>query len=216
MTPVPEGDLNRWMILINKVGQDVGIIELVSKYGTLTYGMRPEGYPSWVFAERGGGGATTLPYARTPDGQLLVALIGERRANIATADGIAWCIVGGFVDPGETHQQAAVRELDEETLQKPVSAEELPGVPGNSNRLFFVTDVTKGEGVRAWGMHVPFDRLEADPEADGCYRFRSNANVKLAKPADTVRFFPWKQAVKMTPDQLARAAIAQLLTVVLD
>ena len=197
------------------VEQQVGMIVLESPYGTLTYGLRPEGYDSWVFQEQGGGGAVTLPYARIPSGELLVALIGERRANITTADGIAWCVVGGFVDPGETHVQAAAREFGEEVGRESVNTRELPGVPANSNRLFFATDVTAGEGVHAWSMDVPFDRLEPDPESDGCYRFRADAGVTLAKPVDKVRFFPWKEAVRLTPDALARSAIAQLLAEIL-
>lgn len=54
-----------------------------------------------------------------------VALNQGRVYLIERKDGRGWAIPGGFVDPGETGEQAAIRELQEETLTKPDNIEKI-------------------------------------------------------------------------------------------
>lgn len=209
MVPVPKEKGRGWTVLVDGREEQVGKIEISSKFGTLTYGLRPEGYDGWSFRERGGGGAVTVPYARTPEGKLLVWLLLEKSPNMG--DEPVWCAIGGFVDPGESHDTAQAREAAEESGLTATKAEELPGMSMNPNRIFFVADASEGEGVHAYGLSVPFDWLEADGDS---YKLKDVALLGHKK-ASNVRFFSWREAVVRSADALARSAIAQLLVAVL-
>lgn len=207
MTSVPP-EQRRWTVEIDGEKVSVGMVVFTHpNFGTVTYGLRPEGYDAWVVREPGGGGAATVPYARTPDGELLVALLRESRANMG--DEPVWDLIGGFIDPGETHAEAQVREAEEETGLDTVRAHELPGLPAAANRAYWVADAKAGEGLHVWGIEVPFSHLEVD-ETFGGYKLKSSIGIEERKAAH-VRFFPWREAVKCTPCALTRAAIAQLL-----
>lgn len=199
-----------WRVFIDGKECKVGIIEISSKFGMLTYGLRPEGYDSWVFREQGGGGAVTVPYARTPEGELLVGLLLEKRANMG--DQPVWCAIGGFINPGETHETAQKRETAEEGGLDAAKAEELAGMATNANRAFFVADASAGEGVRAYGLSLPFSWLELDGES---YKLKDAALLSSFRKASDVRLFPWREAIYKSPDAFARSAIAQLLAKVL-
>lgn len=213
MREIPEGKVRGWRTFVDGEERPVSTIQLVSKFGTLTYGLRPEGYDGWVFREEGGGGAVTLPFTRTPKGELLVGLLLEKRANMG--DKPVWCAIGGFVDPGETHKEAQAREAAEESGLDAVKAMILAGVPANSNRGFFVADASVDEGVHAYGMEIPFQWLdwldEKEEDDGGSFRLKDAALLAGHKKADEVRFFTWRVAIVRTPDALARSAIAQLL-----
>ena len=216
ITKIPLDKICGWTVYINGHKQRIEMIEVKSQFGTLTYGVRPEGYDSWVFKEQGGGGAVTVLYTYTPDGELYIGMILEDRPNMG--DEQVWCVIGGFIKPSETHQDAQLRESVEEAGIN-VKAEQLPGLPMVSNRLFFVADVRCGEGVHAYALNVPFDQLKLIDEqmgAKGGFRF-AEENIKLGdfKKANQVTFFNWRDAIKITPDALGRAAIAQLLADVL-
>lgn len=209
MQPIPSAKARGWTVKIDGKEQTVGLIELESKFGKLTYGLRPEGYDAWVFREAGGGGAVTVPYARTPEGELLVGLLLEKRANMG--DEPVWCVIGGFLNKGETHQQALVRETAEESGLDAAKASELHGLRSNSNRAFFVADA-KNEGVLAGGLMLSYDELEADGRN---WKLKDAALLAGFKKAGDVRFFRWRDAIRVTADALARSAIAQLLAAVL-
>lgn len=152
----------------------------------------------------------TVPYARTPEGELLVGLLLEKRANMGGEP--VWCAIGGFVDPGESHDKAQAREANEETGLDSAKAEELAGMNTNANRAFFVADANAGEGVHAYGLSLPFGWLEMDGES---YKLKDAALLSGFKKASDVRLFPWRKAIGRSPDALARSAIAQLLATVL-
>ncbi|MDO8590476.1 MAG: hypothetical protein Q7R65_00685, partial [bacterium] len=83
--PIPEGKKSGWTVLVNGklLPTPVQTVRLVSsRFGELMYGLRPEGYDSWVYREPQGGGEVTIPYVFTPEGELLVGLLREARANM--------------------------------------------------------------------------------------------------------------------------------------
>lgn len=210
MGQIPDDKGRGWTVLVDGEERKVSNIEISSKFGTLTYGLRPEGYDGWAFREQGGGGAVTVPYAHTPDGELLVGLLLEKRANMG--DQPVWCAIGGFVDPGETHKQAQAREAGEESGLNTAKAEELAGMATNANRAFFVADAKAGEGVHAYGLALPYGWLEEDGES---FRLKDAALLPGFKKVSDVRLFRWRDAIGRSPDALARSAISQLLATVL-
>lgn len=210
MTPIPPEKARGWKFKIDGVEATASLIELESKFGKLIYGLRPEGYDSWVFYETGGGGSVTLPFSyNAKTGELLVGLLPEARLNMGP--GTHLCVVGGFKEPNESHVQAQAREAGEEAGIGHLESMELEGLPLNSNRLLFVADASQGEGVRAWGIRIPFACLA--PNDDGGYHLiniQHSSADRLGK-AKNVVFFPWHIATKKTSDALAHAAILQLL-----
>jgi len=202
-------DQGKWKIFIDGEEKPAGHLALVHEtYGKVEWGLRPKGYAGWVFHEPGGGGSVTIPYTKNPEGELMLALILENRPNM---NGDHWCVIGGYLTPGESHQQTAERETEEEAglvFSKPAP---LPGLPGNANRAIWVADPNKDEGVHAFAIEIPWTLIEK----------AENESYKMApgtlndKRESQMRFFPWKDAIQRSPDMLARGAIAQLLTVLL-
>lgn len=210
MSQIPKDKVRGWTVLVDGEKVQAGKVEIMSKFGVLVYGLRPEGYDGWAFREQGGGGAVTIPYTHTPDGELLVGLLLEKRANMG--DQPVWCAIGGFIGFGESHQQAQEREAAEESGLNATKAEEFVGMATNANRAFFITDASIGEGVHAYSLSLPFEWLEADGES---FKLKNVALLPGFKKSGDVRLFPWRTAVELSPDALARSAIAQLLASVL-
>jgi ADP-ribose pyrophosphatase YjhB (NUDIX family) len=204
MKAIPVDKKSGWAVKIDGETKHVGLIEISSKFGTLTYGLRPEGYDAWSFREAGGGGAVTLPYAVSPNGELLVGLLKENRANMG---GHVFCIMGGFVNPSESHADAQKREGTEESGLDTAHAEPLPGLGINSNRLFFVADAAT-EGVKAYSLHIPFTWLQT---ANNCFKLKPDNTCLDPKKSENLCFFPWAEAAYMTADAFAHAAILKLL-----
>lgn len=209
MVPIPSGKTPGWKLKIDGVEAAASFIELESKFGKLVYGLRPEGYDSWVFCEPGGGGAVTLPFSYDRDGRLLVGLLPETRLNMGP--GMQLCIVGGFKEPNESHAQAQGREADEEAGIGHLESIKLEGLPYNSNRLMFVADVSQNEGVHAWAIRVPFSWLVSNGDQSYSLAMIAGENADRLGKAKNVVFFPWRVATKKTADALAHAAILQLL-----
>ncbi len=200
--PIPPGTSPGWTVTQG----DGGTVEISSRFGTLSYGLRPEGYDGWVFAEHNGGGAVTLPYTYDKDGNLLIGLIEENRCNMGGYNVL--CVIGGFVDPQETHDQAQVRESQEEAGVNTASARKLQGLSFNPNRAFFVADASKGEGIHAYAIRISFTQLTQNDRGFG---FADGVQCPSIKKPGAVIFLPWREAVKATPDGIALAAIARLL-----
>jgi len=211
MNPIPADKKRGWTVLVDGEEVQVGKVELLSKFGTLTYGLRPEGYDAWVFAEAGSGGVVIVPYCFHHEDGLLVGLLRETRANMGTEP--VFCAAGGFVEKNEAHHEAQAREMDEETGMDSSKAHQLPGAAINSNRAFFVADAKKGEGARAYAFELSEDALEALP--DGGFKLRDPDSLPNLNKGKDVVFFYWKDAIEVTPCAMARSAIAQLLTVLL-
>ncbi|MFA6130839.1 MAG: NUDIX domain-containing protein [Patescibacteria group bacterium] len=202
-TPITEGMKCGWTVTIDGVVTVVSQIVLESPMGRLEYGRRPEGYDGWAFAEKGGGGSCTIPYSHDPEGQLWLGLILENRANMG---GERWCVVGGFKDPNETHKQAAAREALEETGFKMPEATPTTGLPVISNRLFFVADPTRDEGVHLFLVNVPWEALEAGEGAEQM-KLRPSYQTWVQKGQMKLRLMPWRQAARLCPDPFLHASI---------
>lgn len=86
------------------------------------------------------------------------------RHHDLTIDEIYWCMPGGAVEPGETPEQAAVREVKEETnldirLIRKIGELELPGVTsGYVKGVTFLAEVIGGD------MALGFDPEQIDWE----------------------------------------------------
>ncbi len=100
-----------------------------------------------------------------------------------------WCAIGGFVDPGESHNEAQAREAGEESRLDTAMAEELAGMATNANRAFFIADASTGEGVRAYGLALPFNWLKADGKG---FKLNDAALLSDFKKASDVRLFRWR------------------------
>jgi len=142
MGEVPEGTVNPWAKPARIAGEAMGVqgihIRFLecehTKFGVLVMGQRPEGYAAWVFRETGGGGAGTVPYTFDQFGRLWVAALSEKRPNMGPLPVLD--LIGGFIDPGETHQAAARRETAEETGLDLRVVFKIEGMGINSNRAF--------------------------------------------------------------------------------
>lgn len=58
---------------------------------------------------------------------------------------------------------------------------------------------------------MAFTDLEMHPDLEGCYRLASVSPGTDASKRNNICFFPWREAITMTGDGIALAAIAQLL-----
>ena len=205
MQSIPADKNRGWKVKINGDLQVVNHLEVSSDYGTLEYGLRPEGYDCWVF-HQAKAGVITLPYCNHPDHGLMVGLVEEKRPNVFPNPCL--CILGGFAERDESPEDAQARESYEEGGVDSTKAVMLEGIPSNSNRLFFVT--REGEGNIAYKLQVPHGWLI--PRDAGGFTLPSQHLLFGGKKKESdIVFLPWKEAVRKSPDALARAAIAQLL-----
>lgn len=211
----PERQRSRnWHVCINGAQvPDVSFLTIDHKViGTLSYGDTPAGYDGWAFHEAGGGGAVTMPFTAIDD-VLWVGLVQQHRHN---QGGDVWNVPRGFLDSGESHQNAASRELAEETgyLVDAGTVFRLPGVGANPNSTFFET-WGDGEGVGFFALEVSPDNLMCK---EGNLVFRTehldssehNRSNRTAEMIWRSRFFRWEEAVFMG-DMFSNAAVARLL-----
>lgn len=166
--PVPEGVITQgWEFHPdNDPEGNLKGFRLTSRFGTLCYGKSPAGnYDTWWFEEIGGGGACTLPYAVDPStGKTFVGLLAQRRPLQDENEPVLG-VPRGFIKAGETHDEAAVREYQEETgdVSSPVVVR-LQGDGANPNNAFFDT---RGGGVQFFAVQVPWAQLKENPSGEG-------------------------------------------------
>lgn len=176
--------------------------------------MSPQGFDTWGWREPGGGGSAVVPYAFCK-GELLIGLALQRRPN---QGGNVLNLPRGFLDPGESHFEAAKREFEEEIGMDPskLRFKRLLGEPKNPNSTFFETP-GDGDGVKFFAIHFHSKSLE--PASDGggmVFRkdsLKVSSAVKQAKLDEDIlgsRFLPYEQAVSVA-DMFTSAGIALLI-----
>lgn len=186
----------------------------------LEYGARPEGYDGFVIHEPGGGGAVTIPYMIHPEeGKIYVGLVREFRGP---AGGFVLNVPRGFLDPGETHDVAAAREVKEETGLDVLTDRMISLSSGlNPNSTFFDTsrETQDGdpEGAHIYGLPVKPEEVEAVMAEDGSkyYQFRPDIREQADgdKPAERIMgsmFVPMDVA-RRSADMYTRAAAGDLM-----
>jgi len=143
-----------------------------------------------------------MPWATTPNGDLLVGLLLEKRLNMG---GDVLCVIGGFVKPDESHQKAAEREEEEEASIQSNDGP-LAGVPINSNRLYFQANPQKDEGVHSYHVQVPFTDLTPANKHPNWY---THSRWQPKNGAELV-FMPIEEAAQICPDALAYPAMLRI------
>lgn len=215
--PIPEETQTKrgWTVEVNgKVVPDVSSVRLSHpRFGELNYGLTPGGYDGLSFHEVGGGGAVTVPYVIINE-ELYIGLVEQYRHN---QGGKIWNLPRGFLDPGENHFGAAIRETKEETgftFSVPKRLKELAAWPGNPNSAFFETP-TKDEGVRFYALQILPDEVEETTEAGiTTFRFKPGLLKPASKQAEIIsrcEFAHWTETMKLG-DLFTRAGVGTLLS----
>ncbi|MEK7514452.1 MAG: NUDIX domain-containing protein [Patescibacteria group bacterium] len=167
-------------------------------------GTRPEGWQGLLYREVGGGGSVTVPWVRMENGDILVGMVHEKRPNMGESP--VWCAIGGMITPGETREQARLREGEEESGMKTHDAHFLPGPGVVQDRLFYIANIEKGEGVQCFGKEYSMDILEPAGESV----WRPKLGTINHKKESLTHFFHLQDAALMTSDSLMMSAILKL------
>ncbi len=232
MSPIPpeaEAQAKRgWEIAVNDKPVNVPVTDArfrQTKMGIeITYGQRPEGYDGVVIHELGGGGAVTIPYMVHPEsGEVYVGVVEENRPLLG---GNVLNVPRGFLDVGETHEDAAQRELKEETgydvkaLGGRVVKLTKEGL--NPNSTFYDTSGSPDEGVHIFAVRVEPNELEVIKREDGSNEYVFPATIRDTaqgnKAAERIlgsRFIPVGEAGK-SRDMFTQAATGKLMTALFD
>lgn len=204
MSPLPDGE-RTYSVFADGIEISPKNLFITGQGGEVwMLGVRKEGWQGMLYRENGGGGNVTLPWARLDDGNILVGLIEEHRPNMG--NGFSLCAMGGALDTGETRAESQEREADEEAGLNTKAAQLLPGPGVVQDRLFYVADVTAGEGIRCF-------ELQFDPsllEECGGGTWHAKLGVVNHKRESQLVFVPIWQAVQMASDAMALCAIAKL------
>ncbi len=209
-----KGKSRGWKLFVNdKEIPEVESVELSSKFGVVRYGLTPQGYDAWCFAENGGGGTVLVPYFIDRTGFLYVGVVEQPRP--LQADKPVLNLPRGFLDPGVNHFQNALKEGSEEIgLIEKNRVFPLKGEPGNPNNTFFFTNNVneKGEkfGIRFFG--VEFSRHEIIMDK-GKLIFQQGVVTPITKDAEKImgtQFVPWREALQMGC-MITNAGVGRLL-----
>ena len=223
MQPVPETKDRGWTLTVDGETIEAKKFTLINeRFGSqVEYGMRPEGYDGFVIRERGG--AVTLPYMVSPEGQILVGLIDEYRPT--TGRDSILNAPRGMANIGESREQTALRELEEETgfsdkAKLGMRAIELAS-DVSANSTYFDTSRPENEGTAFYALEVTSDHLELRYEDDGkpYYAFPERT-VETAEDAATEKIFgskfvPLHEALQ-SKDMFTGYAVGQLLGKLLE
>jgi ADP-ribose pyrophosphatase YjhB (NUDIX family) len=148
--------------------------------------------------------------------------IGVVQEDRKLAGGMVYNVPRGFLDSGETHSEAAVREVHEETGLAVMASRLIHLGNGiNPNMAFFDTSRTtvdgQPEGVSIFGLPVYYNEVETivGPEGQIHYRFREEirAEAQPESPEERILgsiFIPMAEAVQ-SPDVYTSAAAGRLI-----
>lgn len=137
------------------------------------FGVNPESKPgniftSWLYRERGGGGATIVAFVRMPDGRVLIALLFQDRP-LLFQDGQVIQVIGGYPvkmvgTADQIHKATFSEELDELAKFKVSqgSVREV-GARHNSNKAMFITG--RDEGISVQLVELPYELLVQESES---------------------------------------------------
>jgi 8-oxo-dGTP pyrophosphatase MutT (NUDIX family) len=223
MTPIstsPEAQAKRgWSVEINgeKVPNVSQVLLRNDKLGlTLEYGNTRAGYDSIQFTEAGG--PVTVPYMQTPDGKLWIGVVQEERDNMG---GPVWNVPRGMLDKHESMDEAAAREMKEETghdIMSDLAGRVIRMATGqNSNSAITNTSQSKEQGATFFGVPVKMSELELSHDEDGHVFYMFPKHVRDQAEGDKAgerimgsRFIPVEEALQ-SRDMYTSAGTAQLL-----
>ena len=221
ISPEAEAQAKRgWQLSVNGEVVAEPIAEAALKHSKMgvevTYGLRPEGYDGFVIRELGGGGAVTIPYMVDKTGDIFIGVVEENRPLLG---GKVKNVPRGFMDKGETHKEAAIREMSEETGLRALGSRFIQLTEGlNPNSTFFDTSGSAAEGVSIFALHVMVDELEPTHDEHGNEIYVFPAHVRAQAEGDKTaerilgsRFIPLKEAAA-SRDMFTSAATGQLLS----
>lgn len=183
----------------------------------VSYGKRVEGFDGVLLHEPGGGGSVSFPFVILR-GQLWIGLLEEQRPNMG---GKVLDAPGGFIDPGESHFETAVREFEEEVGVKTASSTVIDlnqyAEPTNANRAFFDTSrVGEGNHYYAWEFTPDQVVLQYDSDQEIPHLiFRKDLisprqGDRGAERIFSCKFYPWSIVAKKA-DIFCSALVTRLL-----
>ncbi|MDO8241185.1 MAG: NUDIX hydrolase [Candidatus Moranbacteria bacterium] len=182
-------------------------LQIKTASGELSVWRTLDGKVFWSFKEEGGGGSIIVPYAFI-DQQFYVGMLLQHRPN---QDGWTLNIPRGGKRKGETHMQAAERELAEELGISSSSLTILDGDPMNPNSTHFKTSGDDGVQVFACELDsnlIIFDGILGLYKIDPFIVCRNKSMDD--EGVEDCYLLPWKIATKVG-DMFSLAAISRLL-----
>ena len=208
--PIPDGNQQGWKVEVNGLQVAASHVRVSHpKFGTLSWGQRPESSVGWMWEEVGGGGHGVVPFC-VIDEMLFIGLVRQERQTMPS--GWAWNIPRGFLDPGQTHLAGAQAELAEEVgyLSPQERLFELEADPASSNSTFF--DVSGGGGFVWFGLEILPGELVKCASGEHEFKFREviQPQSMMGERITACRFFPWKTAATCG-DMFSNAGVARLL-----
>lgn len=159
----------------------------------------------------------TIPHIRTTaeNGDLLVGLTLQNRPSVSEKPVL--CAIGGFIkkDYKSIIKSQIGTSIEETGICPGKKAEKVAGTNTSVFSSFFVTDPDLDFKVHVYGIKLPFNWLEKEENGNNGKKLIPNLSIPIWPVADNLRFLPWRKAIYITPDVIARAAIAQLLASIL-
>ncbi|NCU44276.1 hypothetical protein EOM71_01190 [Candidatus Falkowbacteria bacterium] len=219
IVPAPVGSTWGWELYINGEKVDMSEIQHIaikSKFGTVNFGTEAaSGYNMFSYREVGLGGSVTIPFVFLNDNGKIVEQISEATDILV---GVVWqnrpkqggqvqnCPRGFLASEKETHQEAADRELGQETGFKG-NTFELPGRPVNCNSALVETD--QDGGVRFFAIQMSGEKLVM---VDGKLELPETQEAIPEKTAEMIgkcQFIPIWEAMQLG-DGFTNVAAARL------
>lgn len=188
---IPNAIKRGWKLILN--GHEVENVSHLrlehAKLGVaLEYGSRQGGqYDGIAIREEGGGGAVIVPFFRQDD-TLFIGFLIQERDNM---HGVL-TMPAGFVKPGESHFQAAIRETEEEIGHFPTGLIPLTMRGICANRAFFWTP-GQNDGLHFYGLQ--FNRFQFDEIREGLGAYKLKEGLFTPEPGMEkiigCVFLPW-------------------------